>query len=469
MTINIRHVLVLGFAASISTSVIAGVSQEKADQLGTTLTAVGANPEANADGTIPKWQGAAVFNDEEKNWGYQDILRLQKNDPDRLNFTKSRAKELSEPRLVITASNYKDHVDRLTPGQQAMFRTFKDYKMIVYPTVRTAFFPDVINAASKRNAVSATLEGTDELSGAKLGFPFPIPTSGAQPIWNHKLKFRGSGVIRYNNQAVVDADGGYTISKLIEDVGFEYANIKATDAEREANTALQYVQRTIAPPRVAGQIILVHEIFGKGTSGRNAWIYNPGLGRVNRAPEVGYDNPSLGSDGLQFNDQINMFNGSLDRYNWKLVGKKEVYIPYNSYKLSDPRVKYDDIIQKGHINQDLARYELHRVWVVEANLRDGTRHQFKRRTFYIDEDSWTIALVDCYDNRDQLWKMQEGHIISVPFLPTATTIPEVIYDLQSGRYFVTAMANEDKPNDFEAEFKTGYFSPSSLSRMGTKF
>lgn len=464
----IKHgISTLIMMAALALPAHAEVSQQRANKLGNELTAVGGNPAGNSAGTIPKWVGGSFFTDAEKNYTYKDILQLQKNDPDKLNFTKLHGGDAAKPKFVITSDNYKKYADHLAAGQKAMFAQYDDYKMIVYPTVRDAFFPDQINIATKKNATRATLEGTDGVSGAKLGFPFPIPTNGAQAIWNAKVKFRGSAVTRFNNQAVVDADGEYNISKLVEDVKFEYANLNAD--ERNDNVILQYVQRTIAPARVAGQITLVHEIFGKGTSGRNAWIYNPGLGRVNRAPEVGYDNPSLGSDGLQFNDQINMFNGSLSRYTWKLVGKKEIYIPYNSYKMSDPRIKYSQIIQPHHINQDLPRYELHRVWVVEATLRDGTRHQFKRRTFYLDEDSWTIALVDCYDNRDKLWKFQEGHILTAPNIKTATTIPEVIYDLQSGRYFVTAMANEDKPNDTSVSFKKGYFSPRNLSRMGTKY
>ena len=41
-----------------------------------------------------------------------------------------------------------------------------------------------------------------------------------------------------------------------------------------------------------------------------------------------------------------------------------MYIASDSYKLDDPKLKYADIIKAGHINQDLARYELRRVWHV---------------------------------------------------------------------------------------------------------
>lgn len=476
-------------AAGLSSgAAFAGVSAEEAAKLGTELSPVGANPEGNADGTIPKWVGESAFNEDQKKFTpetleavRQEIVAFAKKNPD-LNLLTSmddlkKAAEM-EPKLndlvtqigvdnlnsklTITSSNYKEHADKLTEGHKKLFELYPTYKMIVYPSVRAAYYPEEILKATKVNATEATLEGTDDISGANVGFPFPIPKNGAQVIWNHKLKFRGSAAKRYNDQAVVDADGSHEITKVIEDVGFEYATLNKDDRNNEI--IAYFLQETVAPPRVAGQFTLVHEIFGKGTSGRNAWIFNPGLGRVNRAPDVGYDNPSIGSDGLQFNDQINMFNGALNRYNWKLIGKKEIYIPYNSYQMNTPIAKYDDIVQKGHINQGMARYELHRVWVVEATLQEGTRHQFGKRTFYLDEDSWSLAAVDNYDTRGELWRFQEGHVLTAPFVPTTTTAPEVVYDLKSGRYFVTALSNEGKITDFRIEYNDSYFGPSALKQ-----
>jgi hypothetical protein len=222
------------------------------------------------------------------------------------------------------------------------------------------------------------------------------------------------------------------------------------------------MQEVISPPRVAGQITLVQETAGGAGNTRVAYLYSPGLGRVNRAPDVGYDNPSIGSDGEQFNDQIDMFNGAQDRYDWKLLGKREMLIPYNSWVLNSPTFQYKDIIRPGHINQDLARYELHRVWVVEATLRKGQRHRFGKRRFYLDEDSWSIAVIDCYDDRGQLWKVQESHLLTVPFIPTVSGIPQTIYDLQSKRYFVTALTNEDAITDWEIHFPDSQFTPNAL-------
>ncbi len=373
--------------------------------------------------------------------------------------------ESLKPLYVITQANLAEHKDKLTEGHRALFATYPEYKMVVYPTYRNAFFPDEILAATKANATRATLNGTDDVQGAELGFPFPIPKTAAEPLWNHKLKFRGSAAKRYNNQAVVKEDGTYKISKLIEDVKFKYGSLTEPPSEEKNKLMAYYLAEVISPPRVAGQMTLVHETAGGLGNTRRAWIFSPALGRVNRAPDVGFDNPSIGSDGEQFNDQIDMFNGSLERYNYKLLGKKEILIPYNSWLMNSPTFKYKDIIRPGHINQDLARYELHRVWVVEATKKDGVRHRFGKRRFYIDEDSWAIAVVDCYDERGELWKVQEAHLITAPFIPTVSGVPELLYDLQSKRYFITALSNEDEIVDFNISYEDKMFMPSNLKRQ----
>ncbi|MDI3258545.1 MAG: DUF1329 domain-containing protein [Sinobacteraceae bacterium] len=439
----------------------AAVGTAEAAHLGKDLTPVGAVRAGNADGSIPAWQGAAAFSAADRKLTRAQLEDIRQHRPHVLENFLGTADD--KPLYTVTRDNMAQYADHLTAGQKALLQRYPDYYLKVYRSVRAAFYPDAIYAATEVNATHATLQGTDTLLNARLGFPFPIPKSGAEVIWNHKLKYRGSAVRRYNNQAVVQPNGDYSLSKLIEDVKFKYANLR--EPEKLGDKILFfYLARILSPPRVAGQLTLVHERTDTADGGRSAWIYNPGIGRTNRAPDVGYDNPSNGSDGEQYNDQVDMFNGALDRYSWKLLGRREILIPYNAYRISSPRYKYADIIRPHHLNQNLARYELHRVWVVEAILRPGTRHNLARRTFYVDEDSWSIAAIDGYDNHGQLWKVQEAHLFTAPFVPTTTGSPEVIYDLESGRYFITALSNEDAISDFEIQFDDDYFDPASLKR-----
>ncbi len=201
---------------------------------------------------------------------------------------------------------------------------------------------------------------------------------------------------------------------------------------------------------------------------RRAWTYNVGQRRVRRAPNVAYDNPGTAADGMRTSDQFDMFNGALDRYDWKLLGKRELLVPYNNYRLHSSEVKVRDILQPLHINQDLARYERHRVWVVEANLKPGTRHIYPRRVFYLDEDSWQILLVEQYDGRGELWRVSEGFAINYYDVPCLWTTIEVHTDLQSGRYLAIGMDNELKPYDFSRILTPAHFTPSELRREGVR-
>jgi hypothetical protein len=171
---------------------------------------------------------------------------------------------------------------------------------------------------------------------------------------------------------------------------------------------------------------------------------------------------------MRTSDQFDMYNGAPDRYDWKLIGRKEIYVPYNSYKLQDPSVKFKDILTPLHINQEYPRYELHRVWVVDSTLKEGKRHLYKRRTFYLDEDSWQIVAVDTYDKRDQLWRVSEGHAMSYYTVPATWTSLEVHTDLQAGRYLAIGLNSEFPPYDFDIKRALDDYTPAALRRAGKR-
>ena len=448
MSHRMSKLLLLVVTAACTTQVAAKVSAEEAAKLGTELTPIGAQPEANADGTIPVWTPA-----ERKG----PLAGVYSADPEIDN---------EKPLFTITAANMSEYSDKLTEGHKELLRRYPDtYKMIVYPSHRKITWPEEIIAATKVNATNCAMLDPDTPDNCNLGFPFPIPKTGAEPIWNHKLKWRGEAVTRYNNQMIVQPSGDYQLTKITEDVKFSYASIKdPVPLTKSSGEFLKYLSETVAPPRLAGTFILVHEKAGVGSEGRSAWLYSPGLRRIRRAPTVCCDNPYEGTDGHQFYDQVDMFNGVLERYNWKLLGKKEIYTGYHGNKLAGPDTSYDDMAAPRHLNQELPRYELHRVWVVESEVKSGTRHVFAKRRFYVDEDGWNIVAVDAYDDKGELYQFQEGHMIFAQNILAGSTVPEVIYHFNSGRYFITAMANEDKPNDLSVRFDDSYFLSNSVQK-----
>jgi hypothetical protein len=270
------------------------------------------------------------------------------------------------------------------------------------------------------------------------------------------------------SQAAVTASGDYALVKFEYEYDLAYGNLQKTAAQREPNLILNYLQEVTAPARLAGQILLVKETVDQSKEPRAAWTYNPGQRRVRLAPNVAYDNPGTAADGLRTNDDFGMYNGATDRYDWTLVGKKEMYIPYNSYRLTDPKVKYADLLRPGHINQDLTRYGLHRVWVVDAKLKAGTSHIYSRRTFYIDEDSWNVIMVDKYDGRGQLWRFAELHSENWYDVPMWYGTVEVHHDLQSRRYIAMGLRSEETKIFQPIKRTAADYTPQALRGAGTR-
>ena len=451
-----RNLLQTGVLALslLATSVMAAVSADEAAKLDTTLTPVGAERAGNADGSIPAWTGGLPTNA-----GAVDGKGFLA-DP----FSAEK------PLFTITAQNVEQYKAKLSPGQLAMFKRYPDtFKMPVYPTHRSATLPEKVLAATKANATKTNLvQGGNGLENFQTANPFPIPKNGLEVIWNHITRYRGGSVRRLVTQATPQPNGSYSLVYFQDEFVFR-DQLKDYDASKPSNVLFYFKQRVTAPSRLAGNVLLVHETLDQVKEPRLAWLYNAGQRRVRRAPQVSYDGPGTAADGLRTSDNLDMFNGAPDRYDWKLVGKQELYIPYNSYKLDSPELKYADILKAGHINQDLTRYELHRVWHVTATLKPGERHIYAKRDFFIDEDTWQAAVIDHYDGRDSLWRVAEAHSqyyynVQVPWYTL-----ETLYDLQSGRYLALGMKNEEKQSyDFSYSASESDFTPAALRQAGVR-
>ena len=440
-------------ALAAATPAEAKVTGAEAAKLGGELTPLGATAAGTESGSIPTWQGGIT----KPPAGYAPGM----HHPDPFAADK--------PLFTITADNFRLYEANLSPGQIALFQRYPaTFRMPVYRSRRTASLPRRIYDRTIANATTAMLtEGGNGVMNAAEGIPFPIPKNGLEAIWNHLLRYRGKSLRRASGQASPTAAGAYVMVRLDEDVLWAYQQPGATTATID-NMLAYFLQEVASPPRLAGNILLVHETLDQTAEPRKAWIYNPGRRRVRRAPNIAYDNPGTASDGQRTSDQFDMFNGAPDRYVWTLGGKRELYIPYNSYKLHSDRNRFDDIVKPNHINPDLTRYELHRVWVVEARLKEGTRHLYARRTFHIDEDSWQAAIVDHYDGRGQIWRVSEAHVINYYEVPLVWTTAMTVYDLQNGRYLVNGLANEYEMIRFNVALGREKFIPEALRQLGRR-
>ncbi|GAA6135324.1 DUF1329 domain-containing protein [Oceaniserpentilla sp. 4NH20-0058] len=438
----------------LSTSAHAQISAKEAAKLGTTLTPLGGDRTANADGSIPEWRGGIQF----------PPKAYKKPGQHHVNPFPS-----DKPLFVVTAQNIEQYEEFLTDGQKALFKTYPDtFKMPIYKTRRTAASPQWVYDNTYKNSTKAVLaEGGIGVKNSVGGIPFPIPKSSLEVMWNHITRYRGEYLVREGSEVAVHTDGSYVLITTKAEVLFNYYERGITEEELD-NNFLSYVSFTKAPARLAGGAVLSHEYLNQVKQPRRAWGYNAGQRRVRKAPSLAYDTPIAAADGLRTVDDTDMYNGSPDRYDWKLVGKEEKYIPYNNYVISTPEVPVKSLLMPGHLNPDYARYEKHRVWVVEATLKPGKRHIYHKRRFYIDEDSWTIAVADQYDERGQLWRVSMAYLKNFYELPAILTCMDVFHDVLARRYHVQGMFNEEPQTiDFsQASPGSRYFSPQELRRRG---
>jgi hypothetical protein len=435
----------------VASAARAGVSAEEAARLDAELTPLGAERAANAAGTIPAWTGGLHVPPPGFRPGTRHV------DPfagEAIQYT-------------VTAADLALRGPLLCEGQKALLEAHPDtWRLNVYPTRRSAAYPTWVYGAVRLNATRARVvkEGKGGVADARIGPPFPIPKSGVEAIWNHNLRWRGARVQRKEGIAAVTKLGRYRVVLLDQLLGLPYGGREA-DAFGKAypNVLLALKSTVIAPARLAGNASLVIEPIDQTNDARRSWLYDRDLHRVLRVPWVGYDFPAPYSDNLRTVDDFWLFNGPPDRFDWELLGKRELLIPYNAYRLHAGDVGPEDLLRQHHIEPERARYELHRVWVVQGTLKPGEKHVYSRRLFYIDEDSWQIAVAESYDAEGRLWRVNEAHAIQLYDVPVLWSTLEVFHDLKQRRYLVNGLDNEHHAWRFSEGSDPREFSPNALS------
>jgi hypothetical protein len=461
--------------------VSAKVSAEEAAKLGITgteLTPLGAIRAGNADGSIPAWEGgikAPPAGYEEGKW-YVDPYK-----DDKVLFT-------------ITAQNYQQYEDKLSPGVVAMLKKYPDtYKLNVYPSRRSASMPQWLYEGSIWNASNTewcnpppggpnTAQRCVKPETYRPGIFFPIPKDGGEAMYNHTFYFFGKWFTNVAYGFNAFPDGTYAEHTKRERWLFPMymtpeEKPKGDVFERKGGAAWCFSQEDLAPPRTAGTMFSGCNYFESVDF--DAYLYVPGQRRVRKAPEIGfYDSPGTGSDGLRTADARNLFaqTGDEEWYDWSPPVRKEMYIPYNSYKIADPQYSFKDMVQKGHVNSELKRWELHRVWVIEGKLKPGYRHLGPHRLVYVDEDSWAAALADMYDAQGNLWRVSEAYLLNYYNVPMVHWWGDDHSDLISGRhtgtnaYFNHGAKLGTFPPDFSASGKPDpeIFTPAGLRKYGVR-
>lgn len=432
-------------------SLMAKTDPSQIARLGKDLTPVGAEKAGNPDGSIPAWDGGltkvpAGF-DAAK--GYADPYVGEK------------------PLSIITAENAARYQDKLSPGQLAMFKKYPaTFKMNIYPTHRSAAMPEAQYGNISKYAGSAELvaDGSGISGAGESTVPFPFPTRGEEVLWNHALRWSGGSFTRDYSWYVVSPSAksfrvAVTDKWVAERLGY-------LDQKRPS-ISLDFIAYYRLPATLQGTTYLIWDTMDQSKETRHSWIYNAGQRRVRRVPDLCCDFTADGTEGLRLADQYDGWNGTTERYDWKLVGKQEMYIPYDSYKLTDKSLKPGEVLTPGHVNPNLIRYELHRVWVVEGKLKPNARHLYYRRVMYFDEDTFQLAAADLYDAHNQLWRTQEVYAMQHYDAKVPGYSGMSFNDLNSGTYMLDDATFEEKRSEvFGQKFRLVDFQPDALRRMG---
>lgn len=426
------------------------------------LSPSGAQREGNKDGTIPAWEGAQAplpgyewGKLRRDHWKYKD----------------------DKPLYSIDAASADKHADKLSVGQLAMLKQRKDYRMDVYPSRRTCGVPDFVAANTRKNVGSAKV-GADGWSLAEAvvpGYPFPMPANGVQAMWNAKMRYRGVGIdYKGTITAVSPRRGGSewiradSEQSLFFPSGAKGSTMLSTLPPVEFYVFFAYN----APTALAGQALAITQFINQPEN--ETFYYFPGQRRVRRMPSYSHDAPQIGMENQYTLDEPNVFNGALDRFDWKLVGKKEMIVPYNAFGGYDFKAKFDEVARPDFIAASHRRYELHRVWVIEASVKSGMRHSAPKRTIYLDEDSWAPLVMDDFDGQGKLSKLREGFVMPLYETGSCDGMAMVQYNLLEGRYvFDTHTVGVGKDIRYLTEangprFKAGFYTADNLRAISER-
>jgi hypothetical protein len=407
-------------------SALAAPSAADVERLGKDLTPVGAEKAANADSSIPAWSGATAK--PQGQWAYGQS---------RGDFWKHKG---DKPLFTIDASNVGKYADKLSPGQMEMIKQMKGYQMAVYPSHRECSMPDFVLNNTKAGALKSKIASDGwSLEEATLpGVPFPVPKAGLEIMWNYIMRYQGLGVDFPDTKATVSPRPGTTggvVTRFEQTSYFPWGKKGAVTPSQIKDVQQGFYYAFREPAALAGQAMIQNYYLNKDAE---SFYYFTGQRRVRRLPNYAYDTPVIGFENQFPNDSIYMFLGNPDRFDWKLVGKKEMYIQYNNFDVNNSRRKMQGI-EQPFVDNDVRRYELHRVWVVEGTLKPGVRHSAPKKVYYFDEDTWLAVNSEDYDNQGKLWRQKEAGVYPAWEIGACTNAGlYYLHDFASGRYVTDA-------------------------------
>ena len=456
-------VITLALALLAGGAMAQRMSPENVARLGKDLNPIGGIKAGSEDGLIPQWTGNVVGLPAGLKW-------------DGPGTTNPDPWPQEQPLFVISADNLDPYRARLSPGQIAMFETYPDtFRMPVYPGHREfAYYPQFYQKVLY-NAEHAELVNDNEgITGFVGGAAFVVPSNGPETIWFTRTTGAFETMDGEYSDIAVFPNGTRSTrrSRFLQESPYASRSNPIT-AEYEypklgeyAGYIMTYVTE---PARDKGLITSIFEPYDYAKNAREVWRYLPGSRRVRRAPTVGFDTPD-GPGGLKTVDEVRGFNGSMERFDWELLGRQEIFVPYHNYRFDDPSLSYDELLTKFHANPDYMRYELKRVWVAQGTLKAGERHIYGKRRVYVDEDTGFAVITENYDGRGELWKVVLTNNIYDYGGQGYARRAQMYHDLRAGAYIAERLINDSAPMLYDVNPMKGpaYFSPSNVRKLGKR-
>jgi len=426
------------------------ITPAEAKKLGTILTPIGAEVAGNKDGTIPAYTGG---------------LTTAPPNYKRGSGVRPSPFVNEKPLFSINHANMNQYANKLTEGTKALMKKYSSYRIDIYKTHRTAAFPKYVLDGTLKQALTA--KNTDNglsIANVHAAYPFPIPKNGYEAMWNHMVRFQGLAFEHKPRSMVVDAAGRSAMTYESD----EWQDFPYWDPNKKSHPLyFRGKDVCIGPARSVGEQLMVFEALDVNAKGRRVWQYLPGQRRIKLSPDIAFNTPNTQINGIATYDDYTLYNGSMARFNFKLVGKKEMYVPYSNYKLVYDS-KRETLLKPKHLNPDVVRWELHRVWVVEATLKPNKRHIYSKRIFYLDEDTWTVVASDQYDGLGQLYKAGFSYIVQNYDANTPFSTTHGHYDLNAGNYSLDVWSGETGGLRYTKPRSEAEWSPETLSGGGLR-
>lgn len=418
---------------------------------GIDISLIGADPGPNATGEIPAWEGHA-------NLPCPPDYKPGQYFPNPYKGEKTLFR--------IDHTNVDQYKDRLSPGQVMRLLKHKRFYMNVYPTRRNVeFFPEFY-AAIEKNKKTCYIDEKGVLQNFNGAVAFPTPKNGLEAIWNIRRMYLGDDAMSLQCRRVVSPSG--KIKKTMWQTWvLNYGETRLRSHPfPNPEGVFQKIRNLTTYPADEKGIDFLSISYLDDNRLDDTWLFLPTLRRVRRAPPM--------VNGGQLDGELTMdengieFRGTVAYWNWKLLGKKEMYVPYNCYDMFLPDAEDEEECWAQDLNPERIRYELHRVWVVEGTLKQGLEHPYSKRVGYYDDDCWQPLVADRYDKRGNLWRMYEAYTFADSCNKRRMYMGYIYMNLESGRYELFGGCRKDLPTTtvYDIGLEESFFTVEALRASG---